>query len=779
MDQGSAAPRMSPRARITLTSRAGAPERAGAFARAALQAWGEAELADEAGKLASELVDVAARGAGARLEIRCAIDSAAVPPEFLFEVVDRSAAVDRGAASVGSDRSQIARIPLTKRQNSSRVRIGAVVVDRSGLVVDVGEEAAELLGHGRADLLGRRLAELWCGALRAEPTGVGRWQGERTVRRADGGTAELFAVRSQRNRLQPKGLECADGRTPGYAPEWETVWLLVDRQNQDLLLADGAAPAPPVPSTGPDRTADRGPLRDRLGGCPDERTLLDRAAGLLQELGGAAAVHLLLPCAGDGPADLLEIGASTDPLAVVGLRTTPAALAPAGVPPARLGGVPLEAAGQSLGLVVAAGPAGAPLGPAALARLRSAADTVAAELWRLRSALAERQRQGGVALLAEAGELLGGVLDEEQVAALAAQLVVPRIADWAAVYLADPDDPARRQPSRLAVVWHSDERRVGPLRALLEASGVDAPVPGFVRSVPLEQQGVGLGTLVVGRSTPLSPGLARLTEELARRIALALAVARALRRQTHTSHVLQSSLVPQQLSPVPGIETALVYEPAMSGDDVGGDFYDVFPLSGGRWGFVLGDVCGHGPEAAAVTGLARYALRMLTREFPGLHPVPDPAAVLGRLNQVIVDEGDRGRLLSLVYGELAPRAEGGVRCSAVCAGGPPPLRLRPDGKVEEVAGPQLMLGVLSGHPYVTETFLLDPGDLLLCVTDGVTERRDGATQLDDQDGLAALLAECTGLTAAGTAQRLRRAVHAFSREPSRDDLAILALRVRQ
>ncbi|NUU21516.1 MAG: serine/threonine-protein phosphatase, partial [Streptomycetaceae bacterium] len=190
------------------------------------------------------------------------------------------------------------------------------------------------------------------------------------------------------------------------------------------------------------------------------------------------------------------------------------------------------------------------------------------------------------------------------------------------------------------------------------------------------------------------------------------------------------------------------------------------------WGFAIGDVCGTGPEAAAVTGLARQALRLLARE--GM-PVP---AVLQRLNAAILDEGPRSRFLTLLHGHITHRKKAGVSLNLVSAGHPLPLRLRPDGEVEQVATPQPLLGVLDEVDLVAETVDLDPGDVLLCVTDGVTERREGSRMLGE-DGLARVLSGCTGLTAGAVAARVHRAVETFAAEPARDDMAILVLRVTE
>jgi serine phosphatase RsbU (regulator of sigma subunit) len=93
-----------------------------------------------------------------------------------------------------------------------------------------------------------------------------------------------------------------------------------------------------------------------------------------------------------------------------------------------------------------------------------------------------------------------------------------------------------------------------------------------------------------------------------------------------------------------------------------------------------------------------------------------------------------------------------------------------------MASPQLLLGIESGARFYVETFELAPEDLLLCVTDGVTERRNGERLLDDGDGLAELLSGCTGLSAHAVAERVRHAVETFAEEPSPDDVALLVIK---
>jgi serine phosphatase RsbU (regulator of sigma subunit) len=455
--------------------------------------------------------------------------------------------------------------------------------------------------------------------------------------------------------------------------------------------------------------------------------------------------------------------------------------------------VPLAAEGRVTGMLAVAAAEPDRFAEADLARVQQVADQVALPLERARLTEHDRIRRARLSFLAEASDLLAGSLDQEKTIALAAQLVVPRLAAWCAALL--PDENGGLSP---AYVWHADESLTDTLTSLLNAA--PAPEAGLGDGArqwslgtpaepsspaaelasdpawcfPLVARDRSLGVFVIGR--PRRGALAReaveLAEDLTRRVALALDNARLYSEQLQATNALQRSLLPPELPDIPGVELAAGYEAAGEGNEVGGDFYDVFEAKPGRWRFAIGDVCGKGPEAAAVTGLTRHALRILAREG---HDVP---TVLERLNALIVDEGSRARFITLIHGELIPATGPGepARVALVCAGHPPPLMLRSAGGVEAVADSQPLLGVLEGVTFKQNTLSMAPGDVLLCVTDGVTERRSGDRLLDDDDGLRDLLSGCSDLNAGSVVARLRRTVREFGSEPPTDDLALLVLR---
>ncbi len=460
--------------------------------------------------------------------------------------------------------------------------------------------------------------------------------------------------------------------------------------------------------------------------------------------------------------------------------------------------VPLAADSRVIGMLAVASAEPDRFTQADLAQVQGVADRMAVPLERARLAEHDRIRRARLSFLAEASDLLAGNLDQEKTVALAAQLVVPRLAAWCAALL--PGEDGELSP---AYVWHADESLIDALTGLLNEApapqvrpgegprewslNASAPSPAWdlgsaaaelasdpAWCLPLVARDRSLGIFLIGR--PREGALAReaveLAEDLTRRVALALDNARLYSEQLQATNALQRSLLPPELPDIPGVELAAGYEAAGEGNEVGGDFYDVFEATPGRWRFAIGDVCGKGPEAAAVTGLTRHALRILAREG---HDVP---TVLERLNALIVDEGSRARFITLIHGELRPASASGEAAvvSLVCAGHPQPLVLRSAGGVEAVAEPQPLLGVLDGVTFEQNSFRLSPGDVLLCVTDGVTERRCGDRLLDDDDGLRDLLGDCPDLNAGSVVARIQRTVREFGPDPPTDDLALLVFR---
>ncbi|MFF3448393.1 PP2C family protein-serine/threonine phosphatase [Streptomyces sp. NPDC002667] len=238
---------------------------------------------------------------------------------------------------------------------------------------------------------------------------------------------------------------------------------------------------------------------------------------------------------------------------------------------------------------------------------------------------------------------------------------------------------------------------------------------------------------------------------------------------------LQKALLPPTLVDVPGLDVAAYYHVA-SPDEVGGDFYDLFPLASGTWGFFLGDVCGKGAAAAAVTSLARYTLRAAAVYDP------DPAAALANLNTVLNHEynGDDPRFCTVIFGLLTPDGDvGGFRVTLASGGHPPALLMRSDGRVDSLPTPDgQLIGVLPDAHIATTTIRLDPGDTLFLHTDGLTEAHTLGTA-DGRYGDEALLAfarELAPTTAHDTVAAIRDLLDSFGTGVD-DDTAVLAFNV--
>jgi integral membrane sensor domain MASE1/anti-sigma regulatory factor (Ser/Thr protein kinase) len=242
---------------------------------------------------------------------------------------------------------------------------------------------------------------------------------------------------------------------------------------------------------------------------------------------------------------------------------------------------------------------------------------------------------------------------------------------------------------------------------------------------------------------------------------------RAERRAQQLAQELQAELLPPELPDIPQFETAGWYRAGMQGQDAGGDFYDVFKASPGRWVAVIGDVCGKGPEAASLTALARYTLRAVGTHAPG------PSDALRALNQAILEQRSDQRFMTAVLVQLDVGNPDQVM-SLSNGGHPPPLLVRERGEVEEVTGNDgMLLGVYSDPDLVDQRLQLSPGDALVLFTDGLVERRN--PREDPADRIRELLRATAGSSASETAEQLGRLALSDDVEPD-DDVAVVVLR---
>ena len=399
---------------------------------------------------------------------------------------------------------------------------------------------------------------------------------------------------------------------------------------------------------------------------------------------------------------------------------------------------------------------------------------------------AERARAMELDFLAEATDLLTRSLSVSLNLALVTQLVVPRLGDWCAAFAVDDRGRARR-----LTVNHRNEDRTDAVVTLLEtdeelrqvirdvAAGAVAQRMAATVSVvgqrnhvtvlPLHSRDRTHGVLAIGRSHPLDPVGYMAALELARRAALAVDNARLHEDQLATVNALQASLLPTALPQLAGVQLAACYHAATTGLSVGGDFYDAFLLDGGEFAVAVGDVCGKGAEAAAVTGMSRDLLRVLLQDGAS------PAAALHRLNRALIDHPTASRFCTLALATVQQSADE-LRLRLCLAGHPEPVLVRRDGSTELVGTPGDLVGILNDDDLsLTEVDIaLAPGESLVFYTDGVTERRDEG-RMFGQYGVRQTLAQVATASAQVMADTLEQAARSFVDAELRDDLAILVV----
>jgi PAS domain S-box-containing protein len=409
-------------------------------------------------------------------------------------------------------------------------------------------------------------------------------------------------------------------------------------------------------------------------------------------------------------------------------------------------------------------------------------------------------------MLAESGRILASSLDYQQTLRNVANLAVPRLADWCAVDLVSPElrreyvvvahqDPAKIELA--ARVREFEPDRIDPENATarvlrtntseLYTDVTDEQIAQGARSeehlrllrqlkirsvlvVPMRvpRKTIGVMTLVSAESRRrLTEEDVELAEQLARRAAVAVENARLHTMLSDVAETLQHSLLPDPLPEIPGWEIASLYRPAGGEQriDVGGDFYDVFPVDD-AWFVIIGDVTGKGVSAAALTALLRHGARFATRHDPR------PGAVLSQL-----DEALRGRSGESLCTALCVRIESD-RFVISSGGHPPALILGGDGRVREAPQSGPLLGAFPDGEWPEESFGISAQDMLLVYTDGVTET-EGTGERFGALRLRGLLAENAGLAPAELLARLDRALDEFRAGARDDDIAALALRPRR
>jgi PAS domain S-box-containing protein len=294
--------------------------------------------------------------------------------------------------------------------------------------------------------------------------------------------------------------------------------------------------------------------------------------------------------------------------------------------------------------------------------------------------------------------------------------------------------------------------------------------------VPLTARGRTLGALTLvsaGSGRRFGPQDLALAEELARRAGLALDNARLFAERDHVARALQSSLLPPTLPAIPRVRLAGRYRAAGEGNEVGGDFYDVFQVGRNAWSLVLGDVSGKGPEAAAIAGLARHTLRALAMKQR------TPRRLMASLHETLVYGEGHGEFCTVCCGLLQPnpQPERGARLTIACAGHPPPVIRRADGSVKLTSCTGPLLGVpLRNVAFRQEVVDLLPGDTVVMYTDGVTEAHHRGQELFGEERLMEIIGSAPS-EIDELADHIVDAVTTYGPSEPRDDLAVIVIQI--
>jgi PAS domain S-box-containing protein len=411
--------------------------------------------------------------------------------------------------------------------------------------------------------------------------------------------------------------------------------------------------------------------------------------------------------------------------------------------------------------------------------------------------------------LAEAGARMATSLEFDRTLQEVAHSVVPAVADWCSIALVGPDGAletvavAHSDPERERLAWELTQRypsdpdapagsakvmRTGEIELieeisddLLVAVAPDAWLLEALRElglrsslvVPMQvaSRRIGTITLILAESgRRFSDEDVTLARALGARAALHVENARLYTERTHIARTLQQSLLPAELPEIPGVDLAVRYRAAGDENEVGGDFYDVFATRDGAWTAVVGDVSGKGAAAAALTALTRHTL------YAGALHGGDAVANLHLLNAALLARsGGDSRFCTVVTARLEPAPAGGVRVTLANGGHPAPLILRADGRVEATHSRGSLIGAIAHPRFHPDELVLEPGDLLLLHTDGVTELRTPDPAVGERR-LHNLLGSLAGRSATKVVEAVERSVVGAAAGEPRDDIALLAVR---
>jgi serine phosphatase RsbU (regulator of sigma subunit) len=432
-----------------------------------------------------------------------------------------------------------------------------------------------------------------------------------------------------------------------------------------------------------------------------------------------------------------------------------------------------------------------------------------AALWMASLRVKLNREQAASELLAEAGALMEDALDQGERAQHLANLACPALGDVAMVDMLTAEGTIVRMAAessdtpvadifvKLRTDAPIDPRGPHPVAEVIRTGRTqfldalsDEQIDGITSTesereqlrrhrfkscivLPLGARGSVLGALtlwIMRPSNAFDETARRTAKRLADRAALALDNARLHEQQSHIASVLQHSLRPRSLPKIAGFEASSRFMAAGEAYEVGGDFYDVFRTGAGTWTAVIGDVCGKGPEAAALTALARYTVRTASA------PEIPPSDVLRTLHDSIQAEHVDLRFCTAALARIQSPSNGNGEAHLTLAlgGHPLPLVLRKTGQVESIGEPGTLLGALPSPVLADTDARLEVGDSLVLYTDGMFDVRD-RSKGEDPSWLPHELEHCAGKSADDTAEYLAKAAVARHGGEPRDDIAVLVL----
>lgn len=409
--------------------------------------------------------------------------------------------------------------------------------------------------------------------------------------------------------------------------------------------------------------------------------------------------------------------------------------------------------------------------------------------------------------LAEASRVLASSLDHQRTLEQIAQLAVPRLGDWCSVNLLDERGSIKRvathhrDPEKVdlanridrAYPLQGDDRGgvAGVLRRgraifvelqpdTLASYARDAEHHDLLRGlgvsrviiVPMSVAGRMLGAITLASDASgrqLSEADLPLIEELGRRAGIAVENSRLYTERTRIASTLQQALLPEDLPAIPGGELEALYAAAGELNEVGGDFYDVFEHQDGRWVLAIGDVCGKGPSAAAVTALARHTLRAAAMSGQA------PSEMVGSVHQALMHQppGLDMCTLGLI---LVDVREPGAHLTIALAGHPQPVLVDRAGKASAIGLPGTLLGVLDPIHIEQAEVHMNAGETLVLHTDGVIEAGAPGKPVGEE-GLRELCSQAPRLSLWQLLKRIEAAVVEHAGGSARDDIALLAFRL--